>query len=143
MGFLSRLFRTGESAAYAPPSDAFKQGIVLLALSRNFDGLAANLRSKNPYIRVFAIDAVLQASQIRSLGGGQMQFSADHPFDPRGVRLLIPLLDDGDAAVRKRAEAALTSVANGSRAGQVHDEAARALEAYRMRASSAGPGQQA
>jgi len=139
MGFLSRLLRTGESATYAPPSDAFKQGIILLAMSRNFDGLAANLRSKNPHIRVFAIDAVLQASQMRSLGAGRMEFSAAHPFDPRGVRLLIPLLDDRDAAVRKRADAALTSVANGVRGGHEYDEAVRALEAYRMRTSSLGP----
>ena len=34
MGLLSRLFRSGESATHAPPSDAVKQGIVLLALSR-------------------------------------------------------------------------------------------------------------
>mgnify|MGYP000507024882 CR=1 FL=1 len=67
------------------------------------------------------------------------------PFENIGVIAIEASLqlDDGDAAVRKRAEAALTSVANRSRAGQVHDEAARALEAYRMRASSAGPGQQA
>ncbi len=136
MGLLSRLFRPGEPATHAPPSDAIKQAIVLLALSRNFDGLAAQLRSKNPHVRVFAIDAVLQASQIRSLGGGQRHFSSDAPFDPRGVRLLIPLLDDGDAGVRKRVEVALTSIRNSSHGG-VRDEVGRALEAYRARAASA------
>jgi len=139
MGLLSRLFRPGEPGTHAPPSDAIKQAIVLLAMSRNFDGLAVQLRSKNPHVRVFTIDAVVQASQIRSLGGGQMELSADNPFDPRGVGLLIPLLDDGDAAVRKRADAALTSIANSPRGGHMHAEVARALEAYRASNANLAP----
>lgn len=122
---------------HAEASDAAKQAIMLLALSRDFDGLARKLRSKNPHVRLFTIDAILHASRTRALAGGQMQFSADNPFDLHGVRLLIPLLEDADPGVRHRAEVALTSVENGPRGGREHDEAARALETYRTRTSSA------
>ena len=140
MGFLSRLFRAGP-VSHAPPSDSVKQAIVLMGATGDFDGLARKLRSRNPHVRAYTVDAVRFASQTRVTADGGRVFSDTTSVNPRALRLLVPLLDDGDANVRRLAEQALESLKERAPAGgAAHEEAVRALEAYRARTSSAGLG---
>lgn len=109
MGFFNRLFGPREPESFAPPSEKTKQAIMLFGVSCNYGGLAKNLKSKNPHVRAFTVEAVLFAGRTRDLGGRELQFRQDTALDPRAVQLLIPLLKDDDQKVRKAAENALES----------------------------------
>lgn len=140
MGFLNRFFGSRGPVTHPPASEVEKKAIMLLGMSGDFDGLAKRLRSKNPHVRTFTVDAVLFASQVRPAGGGQMHFSATAQVDTRAVRLLIPLLDDQDGQVRLAAEKALASLEDRSRSsgGGAGAEAARALAAHRNARGAGG-----
>src|SRR5688572_2955790 len=124
MGFFSRLFGPREPESFAPASEKSKQAIMLLGMSCDYDGLAKNLKSKNPHVRAFTVEAVLFAGRTRGLGGNELQFRQDTALDARAVQLLIPLLKDDDQKVR-------TAAANGLESAGHDASAARALEKYR------------
>ena len=130
MGFLRGLFGSRKPQTFAPPSDATKSEIMLLAASCNYEGLARHVKSKNPHVRSFMIEALLFAGRTRSLGSNEFQMSEGGPFDDRAARLLIPLLKDSDPKVRQSTERALASL------GSRNAEVAQALEDYRASSSA-------
>lgn len=120
MGLLSRLFGPKEPETFEPLSESDKEAISFLSVMRDFNGLARNLKSKNPHVRAFTVAAVSHAGFASAF---DKYNSLDAPKDDRAVRLLIPMLKDRDEEVRKLAAMNLESETKRA-------DVARALQEY-------------
>lgn len=122
MAFLSGLFSPKGPESFEPPSESDKQAIFLLGTMGDFNGLAKSLKSRNPHVRAFTVQAVGFAGQTSPLGEDEIR-RFDAPKDDRAVQLLIPLLKDSDEEVRRAAAFWLETETKNA-------DVARALEEY-------------